>query len=816
MREPNPYIHDLTLQVKKHLTSYLRMIGHNVDHQGYFHCVFPENHANADRDPSAHINTKGDGTEVWYCQVCNQGGTIIDMASELEGLPITGIGFIHTVISLAKRLGIPYQLDMIPEIDKEVLEKEERLETIYKDIDHYLGEHGKGNDALTNGRFGRNYTDEQAVQITNILPIGSVDAKKLTDHMRGIHGKSIEETPLYDKDKGLLGPYIFGLNRLSFAIRNKAGVTVAYGCRISKEEEANSSMSKYMYSPGFQRNACLFLLDCTHKEIRRKRNSFIVEGPFDVLTSYVNGITSVVGLLSNNVSANTVETLMTCGAESITSIPDGDQGGVEAVMKLVETARDYNLPTYACQTPQGEDPDSYISKVGAAMVVNDRVDGVEYVLSNYAPFHTSNVSNDERYTRMVKFVANVAAIKAKKSLYADVIGQYHPYTKDGIIEDINNHSDVYTMRSRKEQRIWDKIAKSKDKNTSEKMMVLEESMSDIKDLMRTDNDGIHQNTWLNFMAIYEGKKKISTVLKTGFDYLDSLCSIETGALTFISGWPSHGKSSLMRFIAYQMTLHNENVHCLYVSTDDPPEAVMVNLMSMVTRVQKEKIKTAVREKSLDEIDELKQHMDEFRNIFQEHMTIIGLEECRSTAQTRQRIEQLKVVHPDKTIVVVVDAMNNLQDIETDDQRIGIENAIRKFKTMAVINDVALIVVSHLTKSDGRLNTRPKLSNLKGTSFIEYEAKTIMMVHMDMHVNESSNLSWFDRGEKKPVIELYMYKDKDHEANKLDPLEFDPLINHFNETSKDIRDKYCALVQQSKSGISGDSGGDDGLAQQQDW
>lgn len=55
------------------------------------HCLFPENHRNGDRNPSASVYCGKDGTWRWRCQACGKGGDVFDVMALRTGRPLAEI-----------------------------------------------------------------------------------------------------------------------------------------------------------------------------------------------------------------------------------------------------------------------------------------------------------------------------------------------------------------------------------------------------------------------------------------------------------------------------------------------------------------------------------------------------------------------------------------------------------------------------------------------------------------------------------------------------------------------------------------------------
>jgi len=104
--------------------------------------------------------------------------------------------------------------------------------------------------------------------------------------------------------------------------------------------------------------------------------------------------------------------------------------------------------------------------------------------------------------------------------------------------------------------------------------------------------------------------------------------------------------------------------------------------------------------------------------------------------------------------------------------------------MAVEYEAHIDLITHLTKND-KPGTRPNLSHLKGTSFLEFEAKNVILVHMDMRYNPDSQVRWRTKGGAVyPIIEANVAKDKGRKPGGIIPFKFNPLMGTCIEPSGD--------------------------------
>jgi len=811
------YITDLAQEVKKKLKEYMQTKGRAINRNGSFQCIFTENHKNEDRNFSASLSQKSDGTYVWNCHTCNRGGTIYDMAYHLEGLGISGPEFTNTTLELAERFGIPVDREKLPVGNQEQYDKEQRILAIMREIEAYIHANGDAVIHLTNGRFGRQYTPEAAMQIREWIPIGVVDTQALTDHIRSRFPDDIKDLPFYNGTTGILDPMVFSQDRLTLSIRNHQGRPVGFTGRMEQEKfkaakEAGESPAKYKFTSGMRKKNLLFMFDVARDAIRREKRINIVEGPFDCISMHVAGYPNTVAMQGSSISADLIGTISIEGILDYVQIPDGDKAGVESVKRAAEVLKSYpDIVSYVAPIAKGSDPDSAVMDGSIKDAMKNLVDPIMYVLTRDENFQWHGQSAMTLYTKITQWIAGLNPRRPRIREAATHLSEMFSYPIEDIIVDIEN-LDGKLMRSAKERQIWDDMAKAANQPLAEKILKVESSLESMKTLVRTEDGNIMDFTWQSFLGLVNQTEKLPDVLRTGFTSLDSSSDIECGSLTFWSGWPSNGKSSLIRFLIHQFLKTNDDLFAFYVCTDDDPRKAHLHMTSIITEVAKRELEESIRDGTFRQRPEVEGAWDKLQSTFKERLCIMGYTDCYSLAQVRKHVEQLRAQHSgSKPFLLIVDAINDLSDLNTDSQREATETVIREFKRMAVRYDAAVSLVSHLTKQDAKEGTRPTMKKLKGSSFLEFAAKTIFLMHMSAHYNKHTKLRWSCGADQYPIIEVNIAKDKDNKANEIAPLKFNPMTGHFSEPSSTDIKKYLEYIRAENEALHRrGGGGDDGI------
>lgn len=151
--------------------------------------------------------------------------------------------------------------------------------------------------------------------------------------------------------------------RVIFPIHNVAGKPIAFGARILKPD---ARAPKYVNSPEteiYHKSHIVYGIYQAKNAIRQKENCFLVEGYTDVISLHQAGIENVV---ASSGTSLTVEQIRLIGrfTDNITVLYDGDTAGIKASLRGIDLILEEGLNVKAVVFPGGDDPDSFIRKVG--------------------------------------------------------------------------------------------------------------------------------------------------------------------------------------------------------------------------------------------------------------------------------------------------------------------------------------------------------------------------------------------------------------------------------------------------------------------
>lgn len=163
-------------------------------------------------------------------------------------------------------------------------------------------------------------------------------------------------------DKGKLYDRFRG--RVMFPIHNFTGRIIGFGGRTLKTDK---NVPKYVNSPEsdiYHKSNVLYGLYHAKKAIRDQDNCYLVEGYADVLAVHQAYIENVVASSGTSLTIEQIK-LISRFTQNVTILYDGDAAGIKASLRGLDMILEEGLNVKVVSFPDGDDPDSYMHKVGA-------------------------------------------------------------------------------------------------------------------------------------------------------------------------------------------------------------------------------------------------------------------------------------------------------------------------------------------------------------------------------------------------------------------------------------------------------------------
>ena len=317
-----------------------------------------------EKSPSFSVNP---AKSLYKCFGCGKAGGVVQFVMDVEGT-----SYVEALKYLAKKYAI--------EIQEEEKTPQQQLEQNERDSQFIVSDFAKNHfhRLLLNSEegmsIGYGYLKERGLNLSTIqtfelgYSLDSWDDLMKAAETAGYDKKYLEKTGLTviktdDQGKDTGRRYDRFRGRVMFPIHNISGRVVGFGARTLKRDD---KMAKYLNSPEseiYHKSDVLYGLFQARQAIRTQEVCYLVEGYLDVLSLYQGGIKNVVASSGTSLTEGQIR-LIKRYSDNVTVLYDGDAAGIKASLRGTDLLLEGGLNVRVVLFPDGDDPDSYIRKVG--------------------------------------------------------------------------------------------------------------------------------------------------------------------------------------------------------------------------------------------------------------------------------------------------------------------------------------------------------------------------------------------------------------------------------------------------------------------
>jgi DNA primase len=312
-----------------------------------------------EKTPSFHVSvTKG----IYKCFGCGKGGDSVRFIMEHEKY-----SYPESLKFLANKYNIEVEETVETVQDVEAQNSREssyivsQFAATYFENQLWNGDEGK---AIGLSYFKERGFREDIIKKFNLGYSPDVWDALTQDAIKNKHTEEyLEKTGLAIRnDKGKLYDRFRG--RVMFPIHNFTGRVIGFGGRTLKTDK---NVPKYVNSPEseiYHKSSVLYGLFHAKKAIRDLDNCYLVEGYADVLSVHQANIENVVASSGTSLTIEQIR-LIARFTQNVTILYDGDAAGIKASLRGLDMILEEGLNVKVVSFPAGDDPDSYMHKVGA-------------------------------------------------------------------------------------------------------------------------------------------------------------------------------------------------------------------------------------------------------------------------------------------------------------------------------------------------------------------------------------------------------------------------------------------------------------------
>lgn len=241
--------------------------------------------------------------------------------------------------------------------------------------------------------------------------------------------------------------------RVMFPIHNVSGRVIAFGARILK---ADKTQPKYLNSPEtsvYHKSQVLYGIFQAKQAIRQEDVCLLTEGYTDVISLHQAGIKNVVASSGTSLTTEQIR-LIARFTPNVTILYDGDAAGIKAALRGLDMVLEEGLNLRLLLLPDGEDPDSYVHKVGAEAFKEYVRRGATDFIDFKASYWLNEAGDDplkraEGISDVCASITNIPDLLKRQTLSQRVAHVFH-VSEQTVITEINRLLRKQQEQSRKD------------------------------------------------------------------------------------------------------------------------------------------------------------------------------------------------------------------------------------------------------------------------------------------------------------------------------------------------------------------------------
>ncbi len=308
-----------------------------------------------EKTPSFVVNAQ---RQIFHCFGCGVGGDVFKFVMMHEG-----VDFGNAASILAQRSGIRLEFD---EGDGNKDDKS----ALYSMMEQLAGFYHRVLTESAAGKAGKDYLEKRNLLGDAAASFRLGFAPDMWDSTLKWAAKhkfstaQLEAAGMVVKSaKSDSGYYDRFRNRLMFPIRDLQGRIIGFSGRVLKSDEKSAKYVNSPETPLFSKSHVLYGLYEARKHLVESREAIICEGQIDVIRCHEAGFTSAVAAQGTAFSEDHSR-LTRRYADSVVICFDSDTAGQTAAIRTAQVFMSGGLVVRIASLPEGEDPDSFISKQG--------------------------------------------------------------------------------------------------------------------------------------------------------------------------------------------------------------------------------------------------------------------------------------------------------------------------------------------------------------------------------------------------------------------------------------------------------------------
>jgi DNA primase len=299
--------------------------------------------------------------QIFKCFGCGKGGNAVKFVAEYEK-----ITFGQALRELAQKVGVRLT-SYLPDKEEQLKNRLYQINHLTSEFYHYLLTKHKIGQPAQVYLLGRGISQEsiRAFKL-GYAPPGWRNLFNFLVGKKGYQQEEVEKAGLTIKSQRYYDRF---RERIIFPISDHRGNIVGFSGRVINEPNPPSSRlnrdygeAKYINSPEtpiYHKSNTLYGLWQAREAIKKEDTVILVEGEFDVISSYQAGVANIVAIKGSALTKNQIE-LLARYTKNFNFCLDTDSAGQMAAYRGIDLAEEAGVNIKVINLPQGKDPDECV------------------------------------------------------------------------------------------------------------------------------------------------------------------------------------------------------------------------------------------------------------------------------------------------------------------------------------------------------------------------------------------------------------------------------------------------------------------------
>lgn len=387
----------------------------------------------SEKTPSFSVNPS---KQIFHCFGCSAGGNALTFIMKYHG-----ITFPEAARMLARKYNITIENEQITPAKRKEIQLKEGLFRLNKKVMSYYNKtlcSSRESDSAKKYLKKRGITDDTIEEFKLGYSLNSWDSVAKELKKNNISESMSAQSGLILKRQQKSGYYDRFRNRIMFPIFDINMQVAGFGGRVMDD-----SMPKYMNSPEtpvYHKSRILYGLHAAKQHCRHEGVVYIVEGYFDFISLYQNGIKNTVASLGTALTHEHVRILKGYASKMVL-VFDSDTAGINAAKRSLKIFLKEGVDTRILVLPQGSDPDSYVVEHGKKAFENlagDAKTMIQFLLQVAIDTHGLSVEGRVKVLNDIKPHLTMIQDSAARSLYIKDVAETLNIDEKAVLEKVRD------------------------------------------------------------------------------------------------------------------------------------------------------------------------------------------------------------------------------------------------------------------------------------------------------------------------------------------------------------------------------------------